>query len=322
MAQRELMIQKAIEDLKNGVYPSQKQAAAAYDIPRATLQERLNGRTNARVGHEQQQRLTPPQEDFLVEWILEEDQRGYPPSHARTREMASRILRMNGDSTPLGKRWITKFLQRNPRVASIVGRRIEASRVDSTSQEALLGFFTRFEEAQKQFNVLLENTWNMDEHGIALGVCTNSKVLASSTKKKTYKKSPEDREWVSIVEAMSATGQKIRPLTIFKGKNLQTTWYQHDRIPDWIYTSSANGWTSNRIAYEWLRTVFEPETRLKEGETRILLCDGHGSHIDLDFLYECKLKKIHLIFLPPYSSHVLQPLNVGCFSPLKSSYRT
>lgn len=51
MAQRELMIQKAIKDLKNSVYPSQKQAAAAYDIPRATLQERLNGRINTRVGH-------------------------------------------------------------------------------------------------------------------------------------------------------------------------------------------------------------------------------------------------------------------------------
>ena len=37
MAERERMIQKAIEDLYNGVYTSQIQAAAAYDIPRATL---------------------------------------------------------------------------------------------------------------------------------------------------------------------------------------------------------------------------------------------------------------------------------------------
>ncbi len=53
MAEREYMIQKAIEDLHNDVYTSQKQAAAAYDIPRATLQDRLNGRSHARVSHEQ-----------------------------------------------------------------------------------------------------------------------------------------------------------------------------------------------------------------------------------------------------------------------------
>jgi hypothetical protein len=34
----------------------------------------------------------------------------------------------------------------------------------------------------------------MDETGVALGVCTNSQVIASSTKSKAYKASPEDRE--------------------------------------------------------------------------------------------------------------------------------
>jgi hypothetical protein len=55
------------------------------------------------VAHEQQQRLTPAQEEFLTEWILEQDLQGYAPSYTRVREMAARILRINSDIEPLSK---------------------------------------------------------------------------------------------------------------------------------------------------------------------------------------------------------------------------
>jgi len=102
MSVREHMISQAISDLNSGILPSQKSAAAGYNVPRTTLQERLKGRKNARASHEHQQRLTGNQEEFFVEWILEEDQRGYPPSHARAREIATRILRME-TITPLAE---------------------------------------------------------------------------------------------------------------------------------------------------------------------------------------------------------------------------
>jgi hypothetical protein len=34
----------------------------------------------------------------------------------------------------------------------------------------------------------------MNEHGIGLGICTNSRVLAEAEKKHTYVESPENRE--------------------------------------------------------------------------------------------------------------------------------
>ena len=110
MSTRENMIHHAIDDVKTGVLPSQNAAADAYGLPRSTLQERIKGRKNARESHAHQQRLAPEQEEFLVEWILEEDQRGYPPSHSRAREMAARVLRMNGDTKPIGKKWLRKFM--------------------------------------------------------------------------------------------------------------------------------------------------------------------------------------------------------------------
>jgi hypothetical protein len=80
----------------------------------------------------------------------------------------------------------------------------------------------------------------MDETGIALGVCTNSQVIARAGKRKAYVKTPGDRDWVSIFETISAAGQKLRCIVIFKGKSLQTTWFLSDFVPDWLYTTSEN----------------------------------------------------------------------------------
>ena len=152
--------------------------------------------------------------------------------------------------------------------------------------------------------ILPQNIWNMDETGIALGVCTNSRVLASSQKKKAYIKSPENREWVSILETVSATGQKLRPGVIFKGGSLQTTWFPN-YIPNWLYTTSQNGWTSKEIGLEWLNRIFIPESAPEDGQYRLLLLDGHGSHVDIEFLWACKQAKIELLFLPSHATHVL-----------------
>ncbi|KAK6215445.1 transposase [Colletotrichum tabaci] len=54
---------------------------------------------------------------------------------------------------------------------------------------------------------------------------------------------------------------------------------------------------------------------------RLLVLDGHYSHISTDFMWECFQNKIYLLYLPPHSSAVLQPLDVAVFSPLKQAYR-
>ena len=138
-------------------YTSIRQAAKAYNVPRSTLADRQHGKPPRSAAHEQQQRLTPAQEEFLTEWILEQDLQGLAPSHTRVREMA------------------------------------------------------------KIYSP--ENTWNMDEAGTALGSCTNSMVLGDSQKKRTYIQSPQDREWASMVETVSALGRSTRPVAIFKRKN-------------------------------------------------------------------------------------------------------
>ena len=53
----------------------------------------------------------------------------------------------------------------------------------------------------------------------------------------------------------------------------------------------------------------------------MLILDGHGSHVSLDFLWLCKQNQIFPLFLPPHATHLLQPLDLTGFSVVKSKYR-
>ncbi|KAM5527928.1 transposase [Fusarium oxysporum f. sp. phaseoli] len=53
---------------------------------------------------------------------------------------------------------------------------------------------------------------------------------------------------------------------------------------------------------------------------RLLILDGHESHHSIDFERYCEENKIIRLCMPPHSSHLLQPLDVGCFSVLKNAY--
>jgi hypothetical protein len=67
-----------------------------------------------------------------------------------------------------------------------------------------------------------------------------------------------------------------------------------------------------------LKEYFEPVTPLKSnGWKRLLLCDDHDSHISTQFVSFCIDHNIILFLLPLHSSHLLQPLDVGVFGPIK-----
>ncbi|KAF3034265.1 hypothetical protein E8E11_001061 [Didymella keratinophila] len=95
--------------------------------------------------------------------------------------MATRLLRMNGDHEPLGQLWVSHFITRNPRVASIVGRTIESARTSAANYETIKAFLELFERTRVELGIQYEDMWNMDETGVALGVTLNNKVLSRDT---------------------------------------------------------------------------------------------------------------------------------------------
>ena len=105
---------------------------------------------------------------------------------------------------------------------------------------------------------------------------------------------------------------------IFKGESIQTSWIPSESNNDWSWSSNTKGWTCDAIGEDWIKTVFEPETGAKaSGATRLLIVDGHSSYITAPFIRFCMDHNILVLLLPLHSLHLMQPLDVGIFSPLK-----
>ena len=54
-----------------------------------------------------------------------------------------------------------------------------------------------------------------------------------------------------------------------------------------------------------------------KGKWRMLIFDDYRSHVSEPFLVYCWQYKIVPFQLPPHSTHLLQPLDIGNFQPLK-----
>jgi hypothetical protein len=87
------------------------------------------------------------------------------------------------------------------------------------------------------------------------------------------------------------------------------------------FMSLEKGWSSDVYGLSWLNKVFDPHTRAKAGRgRRLLIVNGHSSHVNIKFLDQCDRLKILVLILPPHSTHLLQPLDCGNFLPLATYY--
>jgi hypothetical protein len=115
-----------------------------------------------------------------------------------------------------------------------------------------------------------------------------------------------NREWCTAIEAISAIGQVLQPLLIFKGKVVQHQWFIALETPDWKFTASTNAYTSTEIGLGWLRDIFIPQLaqNLQPGEWRLLLLDGAQSHTTDEFMALCYQNQIWCFYLIAHASHI------------------
>lgn len=67
--------------------------------------------------------------------------------------------------------------------------------------------------------------------------------------------------------------------------------------------------------------MFEPYSRDHSvGAKQLLILDGYSSYLTAGFDTFCHKNRIICLCMPPYSSHLLQSLDIGVFGPLKCAY--
>ena len=70
---------------------------------------------------------------------------------------------------------------------------------------------------------------------------------------------------------------------------------------------SAKGYMTGEIGADWIKMDFDPPTHeVAKDCPRLLIADGHAPHFTQDFLEYAKDNNIHVLCLPPQTTHALQ----------------
>lgn len=322
---REELIQLAITDIQQGLC-SIRSAAEKYSVPSSTLSDRLHGSQPQRQAKTHNQRLSPVQEEYVVDWCLNEEKSGRAPSRSQVVGFAQAILAEGGDRQPLGARWIDRFLRRHNAVKTKKSALLESSRTKGSTREAYQAFYRRLEFHIRDKNIIPANIANVDEHGMQEMETTAGTVIGSSLTRRAYTTSSDTTTWVTVIECGTAEGVRLSPTIVFTGASLQGQWFPPKAelevdFLDWKFDYSLTGWSNSQIVLKWLKEVYLPQTQPQGDEWRLLILDEHSSHTTGDFMATAWLNKVQLVYLPAHTSHKTQPLDRSVFSALKSYFR-
>jgi hypothetical protein len=184
------------------------------------------------MAHEQQQRLTAPEEAVLVDFLTQSADRGFPQSRRNITQYANLIRRnrLGSDSEKLGNSWVGRFLDRHRDIVQMHwSRPLDTQRAQSMNPEAKKKWFELLEECVVKAGIRPEDLYGMDETGCPPSDQGTGRVCGSRGTKTQHKQGGADRENVTAIVTICADGTTLRPTIIFKGQNFMTKW-THDNI--------------------------------------------------------------------------------------------
>lgn len=317
---------EAIESLKPGDSINYTKIAKEFGVNRITLSRRHKGiQRSRRDQYEEQRILNDQQAKDLIKYIDKLSGKGLYISHEMLRNFAKELT-----GKKPGNHWPGRFLKRHQiELSSAYTTAMDSNRKRADSAYKYSRYFDLLARKLDKYKVEPGNIYNMDEKGFLIGMLSKGLRIFSKRKYKqgNFKQRLQDgnREWITAIACICADGTSLSPALIYQAASgdIQDTWLQdfdpqHHKT---FFASSPSGWTNDKLGYAWLTGVFDRETKDKaRRQWRLLFLDGHGSHLTMKFFDYCDDNKILLATYPPHSTHSLQPLDVGIFSPLSHAY--
>lgn len=200
--------------------------------------------------------------------------------------------------------WIDRFKKRhNITFGAICG---EAADVDISLTDAWTETF--WQEIRKDYND--NDIFNADETGLFYKMTPN-KTHKFKKEKCVGGKQAKDR--ITVLVCANMTGNEKRKLLVI-GKSARPRCLKNVKHLPVTYKSNKKAWMTSDIFEEHIRS-WDKELRNKNRKI-LLLVDNCPSHPELK-----NLTNIKLVFLPPNTTSILQPMDQGVIKNLKLYYR-
>ena len=286
--------------------------------------------------------LTKSQEDRLVQWLLTMAKIGYGVTRSDIPNIVKSLLdqaekdgyvipedRKFQNNLP-SKNWVARFLARHPSISVRAAENLGLHRAYVT-EEGIRQWFENLKTFLKEEHSIdaenlfscenAERIFNLDESGFALsGTNSRLRIIAERGSKNVYKLAPDSREQITVLACISSGGTFQKPLVLFPGVRTPKPNFTNVNPDDYDIGSSPNGWMTADVFFTWLSSIFFPAVRDKTQFPIIIFLDGHISHINLAVSDFCRDNNIIIYCFPAHASHVMQPLDIAVFGPLKKGW--
>jgi hypothetical protein len=157
----------------------------------------------------------------------------------------------------------------------------------------------------------------MDEKGARLACPAGEDIVVPIGIKEMYTGVPENRLSLTIIESISADGKAIPPVVIVPGSMIMVAWFHENMTGHEVITVSPTGYTNEGICMTWLDHFIKHNNCGPSEPWHILLIDGATCHEAPNFIIKAKMNHIWVVKYPSHQTHLIQPLDVGCFRTWK-----
>jgi hypothetical protein len=216
-------------------------------------------------------------------------------------------------------RWFQTWLKSTPELHTIKTKPIASHRVDIHTKKDLRRWF------EEEYRPALEVTkitsgkyiHNMDEKGARIACPAGEEVIVPIGITEMYVGVPENRLSLTIIESISADGKAIPPGVIVPGSRIMEAWFHRNMTGHELITVSPTGYTNEGICLAWLDHFIHHNNCGPDKPWHILLIDGATCHEAPQFIIKSKINHIWVVKYPSHQTHLIQPLDVGCFRQWK-----
>lgn len=226
----------------------------------------------------------------------------------------------------LGKKWVSLFLKRYPEISERVPEKLSKVRA-TVPEQRIRQWFKEVLDTLKEVDAteVLDDPsriFNLDE--TAFFLCPKSgKVLGIPQKRNVYEvHTSSDKENLTVLCTVSATGAVAPTLIVFPGQKMPESTKLNPNVPsEWAISRSESGWINRQVFFEYIvNTFFVWLNSQKVKFPVIIFMDGHSSHLTYHLSVFCTKYKIIFIALPSNCTHIMQPLDVAVFKPVKQEW--
>ena len=161
-------LQLALLAIKQGEIERERRAAAAYDIPRSTIQARRAGALSRHDCEPNSKRMTELEEEVIFAYILNLSLQGIGATRTMIEDMANDLLAERGEK-PVGKHWVGNFNDRTPEIKLRRNRPYDRQRALNADARVISPWFSLIQSVKEKYGILDEDIHNFDETGFMMG---------------------------------------------------------------------------------------------------------------------------------------------------------